>query len=173
METKVHVKLIVGMLSPAEKLFREVEKVLEERFGKIDFSSKLIPFTYTKYYDKEMGPGILRKFISFKELIDAGRIAEIKNHSCRLEKQFSSPRGARRINLDPGYVSGAKLVLATTKDYDHRVYLRDGIYAEGTLHFRNGSFESHPWTYPDYRTEEYIEIFNKIRTLFLEQLRKQ
>lgn len=166
-------KLIVGMLSPVEELFREVEKVLEERFGEIDFSSKLIPFTHTKYYDKEMGPGILRKFISSKELIDAGRIAEIKNHTCRIEKQFSSPRGARRINLDPGYVSGAKLVLATTKDYDHRVYLRDGIYAEGTLHFRNGSFKSYPWTYPDYRTEEYIEIFNKIRTLFLEQFRKQ
>ncbi len=165
----MRVKLIVGMLSPVEELFAEAEKVLGQRFGAVDFSSKLIPFTHTKYYDKEMGQGILRKFISFKGLIDAGGIAEIKTFTCGVEKQFSSPTGARRINLDPGYVSGAKLVLATTKNYDHRVYLKDGIYAEVILHFRNGSFQVWPWTYPDYRSKEYIEIFNKIRTLFLEE----
>ena len=172
MKTKATVKLIVGMLSPVEELFSEAEKVLSKHFGEIDFSSKLIPFTYTEYYDKEMGTGILRKFISLKDLIDAGSIAEIKNLACGIEKQFLSSTGVRRINLDPGYVSCAKLILATTKDYDHRVYLRDGIYAEVTLHFRNGSFDPFEWTYPDYRTEEYIEIFNEIRTLFLGQLKK-
>ncbi|MBA7494780.1 hypothetical protein ES702_05357 [subsurface metagenome] len=169
---KVAVKLVVGMLSPVEELFGKAEKVLSKHFGEIDFSSKLIPFTHTKYYDKEMGAGILRKFISFKDLIDAGDISEIKNLTCAVERQFSSSTGARRINLDPGYVSYAKLILATTKNYDHRVYLKDGIYAEVTLHFRNGSFNPFEWTYADYRTEEYIEIFNKIRTLFLEQLKK-
>ena len=167
MNNSVCVKLIVGMLSPEEGLFVEAEEVLLQHFGAVDFSSKTIPFAYTKYYDKEMGPGILRKFISFKELIDAGALAEIKNFTRGIEKKFLSESGRRRINLDPGYVSGAKLVLATTKDYGHRIYLKDGIYAEVTLRFKDGTFRPLEWAYPDYRTGDYISIFNEIRTLFL------
>ena len=167
---KTDVKLITGMLSPHENLFSEAEEVLIKHFGAIDFRSNLFPFTHTKYYNKEMGPGILRKFISFKRLVDASSLAEIKKLTCEIEKRFFYPTGDRRINLDPGYISGAKMVLATTKDYDHRIYLKDGIYAEVTLHFRNGSFQPFTWTYPDYKTECYIEILNKIRNLYIKEL---
>ena len=103
-------------------------------------------------------------------MIDAENIIGVKLTVRNVEKQFSDAEGSRRINLDPGYVSGAKLVLSTTKNYDHRIYLKDGIYAEVTLHYRNGTFLPWEWTYPDYRTEEYIKIFNHIRRLYLDQL---
>ncbi len=170
------VKLIVGMLSSSEELFGEAEETLGRHFGEVDFGSQVIPFTYTSYYEKEMGKGLLRKFISFTDLIDAGTLADTKNITRNVEKKFSLSAlpvssGNRRINIDPGYVGGAKLVLATTKNYDHRVYLKDGIYAEVTLHFRDGSFGAWPWTYPDYNTKEYIEIFSHIRKIYLEQLK--
>jgi|GEM_PF-137117 len=165
------VKLVVGMLSPTGELFAQAEELLSQKFGAVDFSSRLLPFAYTKYYDKEMGNGIFRKFISFRELINADSIAEIKIFTCGIEKQFSSPSGSRRINLDPGYISAAKLVLATTKNYDHRIYLKDGIYAEVTLSFRDHRFQPCDWTYPDYRTDEYIKIFNEIRKSYLDRLK--
>lgn len=166
----MQVKLITGMLSSEDGLFTEAEKILAQHFGEIDFKSQIIPFSYTTYYEKEMGAGLLRKFISFRELIDAGNIVEAKLTVRNIERQFSDVEGSRRVNLDPGYVSGAKLVLSTTKNYDHRIYLRDGIYVEVTLHYRDGTFLPWEWTYPDYRTKEYIKIFNHIRRLYLDQL---
>ncbi len=89
-----------------------------------------------------------------------------------LEKKFLHPNtDRRRVNLDPGYVSAAKLVLASTKDHIHRIYLKDGIYAETTLRMEKKTFRPWQWTYPDYRTEKYIEIFNEIRRIYMEQLR--
>ncbi len=170
-EKTVQVKLITGMLSSEDGLFTEAEKILTQHFGEIDFASQAIPFSRTAYYENEMGAGLLRKFISFRELIAAENITGVKQVTRNVEKQFSDAGGARRINLDPGYVSGAKLVLTTTKNYDHRIYLRDGIYAEVTLHYRDGTFLPWEWTYPDYRTKEYIEIFNHIRKLYFEQLK--
>ena len=161
------------MLSSEEGLFAEAEKVLTRHFGRVDFASQTIPFRHTTYYEKEMGAGLLRKFISFRDLIDAKNIVETKLLTRNIEEQFSNEKGSRRINLDPGYVCGAKLVLSTTKNYDHRIYLRDGIYAEVTLHYRSGTFSPWEWTYADYRTKEYIEIFNRIRKLYLGQLKNE
>ena len=90
----------------------------------------------------------------------------IKLYTHRLEKKFLAAK-LRQINIDPGYLDLAKLVLATTKDYAHRVFLRKGIFAEITLSFRGDSFGANDWTYPDYRTQEYIDIFNQIRKLYL------
>ena len=164
------VKLFVGMLSAVEELFSEAEKKLVRHFGKIDFGSEPVPFTHTDHYEKEMGKGLLRRFVSFRKLVDAGSLAEMKIFTRRIEGRFSGASGNRRINIDPGYISGAKVVLATTKNYDHRVYLGGGIYAEVTLHYRGGSFRAWDWTYPDYRTEKYIGMFNKIRRLYMDQV---
>ena len=97
----------------------------------------------------------------------------IKLYTNRLEKRFSQNKKgpSRQINLDPGYICAAKLVLATCKDYAHRLYLGEGIYAEATLRFENGTFRAWPWTYPDYQTPEYTRIFQHIRTLYLKQLK--
>ena len=159
------------MLACQEECFQKAEGRLEDSFGPVDFRSPLLPFTHTDYYSREMGEGLLRKFISFAQLIDPGDLAQVKRFTNRLEEELAEG-GARRINLDPGYISPGKLVLATTKDREHRIYLGDGIYAEVTLRWRRQKgFEPWEWTYPDYRTAEYGRLLGEIRELYMQQRR--
>jgi len=171
-EAKRHppVKLVVGMISGRKSLFDAVQRELIVQFGPLDYESALIPWEFTDYYSRELGENLGRKFLSFERLIDPERLARIKSFTNQLEGKFSE-RGTRRINLDPGYLDSAKLVLATTKNRDHRIYIGQGIFAEVTLHFRGKSFRAWEWTYPDYATPEYIAIFNEIRALYREQLK--
>ncbi len=162
------VKLITGIIFKDEDLRIEAEKILRKRFGQLDFESEIMDFDYTDHYEKEMGKKLSRKFISFKRLIKPERLAGIKRFTNSLESRFSSG-GRRKINLDPGYLDANKLVLATTKDWGHRIYLRKGIYAEVTLYFQNKTFKSWEWTYPDYRGEAYIRIFNALRKDYLKR----
>ena len=168
------VKLIVGVIAGDTSLLVAVHRRLQERFGEIDFISQFMPFGYTAYYEQEMGVGLQRQFISFDELIMPDALAEVKRFSNALECEFAEKETAhRRVNLDPGYISAAKLVLASTKDHAHRIHLRNGIYAEITLKFRHKTFQPWEWTYPDYRTPAYIEIFNQIRQIYLKQLKEK
>lgn len=170
-EAKKHppVKLVVGMISGGEPLFDAAQRELMAQFGPLDYESALMPWKFTDYYCPEMGENLLRKFIAFQRLIDPIRLAEVKLFTNSLEGRFSEG-GARRINLDPGYLASAKLVLATTKNRDHRIYIGQGIFAEVTLHFRGKTFRAWEWTYPDYATPEYISIFNEIRVLYRQQM---
>lgn len=164
------VKLIAGMLTSKVELFDTARELLVKEFGPVDSESGILDFNYTDYYEKEFGAGIKRRFISFKELVNPGNLASIKVITNNLEKKFlKTPSQNRQINIDPGYISCGKLILASTKDQQHRIYLGNGIYAEVTLRFRGGSFESLEWTYPDYRTPAYIEIFNQFRQLYMKQ----
>lgn len=138
---------------------------LKRRFGCLDFESGPIDFSYTDYYQEEMGSGLKRRFISFRKLMAMEDLYRIKLSANRLEARFMVS-GKRRVNIDPGYLDQARLVLATTKDYAHRIFLRKGIFAEITLSFRENSFSPNDWTYPDYRSKEYIDIFNQIRKLY-------
>ena len=156
------VKLIIGLIG-GEKLFDKVKAKLSRKFGKIDFSSEILDFNYTKYYNKEMGPDLKRQFLSFKRLISPGMLPDIKKYTNFLEITFCDNNKKRPVNIDPGYLSLSKLVLATTKDHQHRVYLGKGIFAEVTLRFRDKTFCSWDWTYPDYCSKEYISIFNQMR----------
>jgi len=164
------VKLLLPMLSNQPELFQVAEEALVGAFGPVDYRSPRLPFTCTAYYEPEFGPGLERQFLAFEQLIDPGRLAEIKVLTNQWEARWSEG-GRRRINLDPGYLSQAKLVLATTKDHSHRLYLGQGIYAEVTLAYRDRDFRPWPWTYPDYRSEAYLEILRAIRSLYLAQLR--
>ena len=159
------VKLIVGFIYKDEAVFAGAKNKLRRKFGSIDFQSPAIDFNYTDYYEPEMGKGLKRKFISFRRLIRPEGLYRVKLYTNRLESRFLSGK-SRLVNIDPGYVDMAKLVLASTKDYAHRVYLRKGILAEITLSYRNDSFSPNDWTYPDYRAAEYIAIFNQIRKLY-------
>ncbi|MFH1460354.1 MAG: DUF4416 family protein [Candidatus Omnitrophota bacterium] len=156
------VKLIIGLIGPV-KLFIPVIKKLIKKFGELDFESKIIDFNFTDYYEPEMGTGLKRKFLSFKREICVRDLAKIKLYSNKLENIFAGKNKKRRINIDPGYLTLSKLVLATTKDHQHRLYLDKGIFAEVTLRFRGKTFTAWDWTYPDYATGEYIAIFNHIR----------
>ena len=169
-----NVKLVIGMLAKNKKLFDSVEEFFVNEFGQIDYRSPVLLFDHTDYYKKELGHPLKRRFISFKKLIPPERIAKIKLATNSIEEKFArhENRGGvskRRINIDPGYVSDSKLILATTKDYFHRMYLNKGILAEVTLAWKKGSFRPFEWTYPDYKTSEYRDILNLIRNTYMKQ----
>ncbi len=166
------VKLIIGMLAKDKKLFDRIEEFFAKEFGEIDYRSPVLRFDYTSYYRKEMGHPLARKFISFKKLIPPERISKIKLITNSLEETLAVKK-RRRINIDPGYISDSKLVLATTKNYSHRIYLDKGVYAEVTLSWKKGGFQPLEWTYPDYRTTEYREILDSIRNSYVQQLQKR
>jgi hypothetical protein len=169
------VSLIVGMLSASAELFDRAEAMLAERFGKLSCASPVMTFDFTGYYEPEMGADLLRKFVAFERPVNPADLVEIKLWTNGVEASFSEAAASQRlsvrrpINLDPGYVAPSKLVLATTKDHAHRVYLGRGIYAEVTLTFLKGAFEPMPWTYPDYRTEAYRRFFEQVRAGLLAQ----
>lgn len=163
-------KLIVGMLSAYTDTLGRAADELSALFGPIDFASELLPFTHSDYYNAELGTPILRQFLSFERLFDQGALSQAKHLTNALEQSLAI-EGRRTVNLDPGYVTGAKLVLATTKDYNHRIYIGNGIYAEVTLHYHKGHFQPWPWTYPDYASPEYLSLFERIRCIYMSQLR--
>jgi len=166
------VKLIVGMIASDDSLFIVTEELLIHRFGNVDFHSSIIAFNFTEYYTREMGTDLRRKFVSFERLIHPEKLAEIKLFTNEMERHFlSEGTDLRQINLNPGYVTAAKLILASTKDHIHRIYLGMGVYAEITLQMRKNSFQPWEWTYPDYRSEEYIKIFNTVRQMYMAQVR--
>jgi hypothetical protein len=161
------VKLFCGIITGEISLIGEISAVLEGRYGRIDKVSEVIPFDSTSYYNAEMGQGLMRQFISFAELIDPGVLADVKMFTNELELNYSVERdgkSSRRINLDPGYVAPHGIVLATAKNFAHRIYLRDGIYAEMTLNFTSGGgFRCFDWTYPDFKSPEYQRYFLELR----------
>ena len=164
------VKLIIGMLAKSQKLFDKAEEFFIKDLGAIDYKSPLIPFDYTDYYKEELGIALKRKFVSFRKAISPEKIAKIKLLTNSIEETLAMDK-KRQINIDPGYISDAKFILATTKDYFHRIYLNHGIYAEITLKWRKGGFEPFEWTYPDYRSRVYIDILNAIRNNYMKHAR--
>ena len=144
---------------------------LTTRFGQTDYISPAMDFSkYTSYYHKEMGEGLTRLFVTFKELMDRTRLPDIKQATIALEAELAQ-ESKRRVNLDPGYLTLGQLFLASTKDNFQRIYLRDGIYAEVTLYYEQGRYRTFPWTYWDYASEEYHMVFKTIRTDYKKQLR--
>jgi len=142
------------------------EKTAVDNWGAIALQSERFEFTDTEYYQPSMGDELLKTFFAFEELIDPTELTTAKIDSNNWEDQYrqnSDHAEARPLNLDPGYISLAKLVLATTKDRDHRLYLGKGIYAEVTLHFQARQWQKHPWTYPDYQRPEFQSFFSECR----------
>jgi len=159
------VKLITGLISNDIEIIGQATDKLRKLFGPIDYESRISDFFHTNYYREEMGPDLKRKFLSFKKPVDLKNICAVKLKTNALEKRFEK-NGFRTINIDPGYLNLSKLVLFSTKDYTHRIYLDNGIHAEVTLYYKDNSFHPWPWTYPDYKTAEYVGIFNEIRSLY-------
>lgn len=170
------VNLIIGVLTSIPELLSQIDKTLEEYFGPIDLRSGILPFNFTDYYNEEMGKGILRQFYSFEDLIMPDEIAGIKVQTNHIEESITSSKKytvQRPINIDPGYMNESRLILASTKDFSHRIYLRDGIYAEVTLNYRKGGYESFPWTFPDYRSSDYQDLFLSVRELYVKKLKRE
>ena len=168
-------KLITAVMVADQTLFEKVRQILEKRFGPIDSESDIYPFTFTDYYSKEMGTTLHKKIISFHKLIEKNELVMKKLQSNKIEEEFAKGNADmwhRRVNIDPGYVTDSKLVLASTKNFSHRIYLGDGIFAEVTLrYFRTKGFEPLEWTYPDYRTDMVRIFLESVRQRYMGQLR--
>jgi len=171
------VKLFVGMLSSDAAFFDSCKDLLVEEYGPVDHQSEIVPWDFTDHYLAEMGPGLLRSFIFFEQLTEPGELAGMKTLTNRIEEQMAVTTNTggvlRRINLDPGYITEAKVVLATTKDYSHRIYIGEKIFAEIALVQKGGRFTPLAYTYPDYRTDEYVRMFGKAREMLRESLREK
>jgi len=165
------VKLVFGFIFKEEGILDKAKNVLEKMFGTIDYESQTLAFIHTDYYETEFGNGLKRKFISFEKLILPQNLPKIKIATNRIEERLSRD-GLRLINIDPGYLDMAKLILASTKDYKHRICIGKGIYAEITLFYRNKSFAPWEWTYLDYKSADYVRIFNWIRDIYAQQIKK-
>ena len=165
------VKSFVAVLCRPDVNKEELLEMLKPAFGGIDCSYGPVPFIFSDYYQEEMGTGLSKSYYTFEMLMDRETLAAKKNFTNHLE-QGLLVNGKRRVNLDPGYLARDKLVLASTKDFYHRLYLSDGIYGEVTLHFRKGEFRYFSWTYPDYKDQAFLEFLTKARAKFMHELRE-
>ena len=170
------VKPFVGLLVSDFSLLNKCKEALEVYFGPSDMQSPIIPFSHSNYYNEEMGNKISRLWISFSQLQDPGNLAEWKITSNNLEDIWTinhSGKSLRQINIDPGYLSDSKIVLASTKNFSHRIYLSSGIYAEVTLNYRKAiGWQSFEWTYPDYKEAVAVNFFTRLRNKYRQQCRK-
>lgn len=166
------VKFFTGILTSIPEILPHAEKTLAAQFGAVDLRSKQFIFDKTHYYDEEMGSPIYRYFLSFDTLMEPSAIAAAKIQTNEMESKFATeyPQLKRPINLDPGYLEQSKIVLASTKNFFHRILLSDGIYGEVTLHFEEGSWKAFPWTFPDFKSDRYSEFFMSLRNLYRDQL---
>lgn len=160
------VLLILAVFSRYDVALEWSRRIAEERWGPVALTSQVFSFDDTTYYEKTMGRDLKKVFFAFERLVDPTELIEAKRFTNDLEVQFAAENDyeeQRPLNLDPGYVTEAKLVLATTKDRDHRLYLGRGIFAEVTVHYYRGNWTTHPWTYPDYQSAEYHEFLTQCR----------
>ena len=157
--------LFAGSLFPSIEVYSDALGELKEEYGDILLESPPLPWIHSDYYSREMGTSLYRNFVFFDRVIDTAVLVDAKLKIIELEKKFSKD-GKRLINIDPGYVSLAKVVLASKKNYSHRIYLGKLVFAELELIRKEGRFHPLPYTYMDYRDEENIKIFEKARGLF-------
>jgi len=169
------VKLIIGILAADRQCVHAATEAILDKFGKADFTSDVWLFDQTDYYKNQTGSRILRQFVSIERLIDPGKLAKIKHQTNRIEQKLVRTLALplpRPVNLDPGIIEPCKLVLATTKNYSHRIYIGKKMYAEVTLIFDKGRWQPFDYTYPDYKQQCYFDFFDKVRSRLVEQLKQ-
>ncbi len=170
------VKLLIGLLSADRALLAQAAARLEAAYGRIDLESPVFPWETTDYYRAEMGEHLLRRFVTFEQLIMPEDLVRLKLEANELEYAFATPPGPaspRRINLDPGYLDTTKLVLASTKAQAHRLSLSQGIYAEVTLLYHHAAYHPFVYTYADYRWPETHAFLKQARRQYLRQIRER
>ena len=158
-------KAVIGIFLKDKRLVSAVVSDLVKRMGPIDLASRWFPFDFTAYYEPETGAPLFRRMLAFKPLIKQSELAEIKWSTNELERKYSKT-GKRRVNIDPGYLLHERFVLATGKNYTHRIYIGKGIYADLTLIYQNGAFQKLPWTYPDYAERKMFDFLKLVRNKY-------
>lgn len=169
------VKYFVALLSNQEDLLLSIERELTPFLGSVESASEMLSWTVSDYYEREMGARLRRRFVSFASLASPERLPEFKLRANEIEArhvwQFGGGRG-RKINIDPGYIDAGKIVLASTKNASHRLYLGGGIYGETTLLYESGVYRHCVSTYQDYLWPQTLSFFSAARSIYLKQLRE-
>lgn len=163
-------KLVIGLFMQDKSLLAAPAAELVKRFGSIDMVSPWFPFDFTNYYLKEMGDALYRRILVFGPLIKQSRLAEIKRFTNEIEKEHAH-NGRRQVNIDPGYLLQERFVLATGKNFAHRIYVGDGIYADLTLVYQKKGYKPLPWTYPDYAHASMCSFLGQIRDKYIIDLK--
>ncbi len=172
-QTQPKVKLIAAVMAVRDDLIGEALSILLPSYGPVELSSNVFPFTYSNYYASEIGEGLVKAFCSFRGLMEPTEIVARKLEAMACEQKFLvDGTGSRRVNVDPGYVDLMKLILATTKNASHRVYIGSGVLGDVELVYKFGAYVPLEWTYPDYREPLALEFFGKVRRDYLAELRK-
>jgi len=164
-------KLVIGLLMKDKALLEPLAAELASLFGSADTVSSWMPFDYTAYYKSELGSPLFRRLLTFETLIDQQELAAIKLATNRLERAYSRNR-RRRVNIDPGYLLYERFVLASGKNFAHRIYIGHCIYADLTLIYRKSAFETLPWTYPDYADQPIRSFLERVRKKYAVDLKR-
>lgn len=166
------IKLFIGAIyNPNIVTLEIIQEKLSSSYGEIDSISPVFSYDHSTYYNKEMGETLCKIFFSFRDLYHIEKLPAIKRHTNELELEFFSQNGKERfVNLDPGLMTLGKLILMTTKDQQHRVYLEKGIFAELTYYYRAKLWHPFPWAYPDYLRQDYLDFFLELRKKYHAQL---
>ncbi|MFH1156460.1 MAG: DUF4416 family protein [Pseudomonadota bacterium] len=164
-------KLVISLLMNDRGILEGVLPLLEEKFGTVDSISPWLEFDYTSYYVPEMGTPLFRRMVVFKSLVKQDELAGIKVFTNSLETRWALD-GKRNLNIDPGYLLLSRFILATGKDYSHRIYLDQGIYGDLTLIYRQGGYRSLEWTYPDYAGEAITGFLHHVRDRYALELKQ-
>lgn len=167
------VLLVCGIIAGEDGLFRRVEDMLVEAFGSVDLPGQEMPFDLTDYYAVEMGIGLRRKFIAFERLIAPQDLSSVKIRTNAMEESLLRESGGshRPVNIDPGYLTSAALIMATAKNFAHRIPLDRGIYAHLEFLFGKNGIRILDWTYPDFRRTDHHPFFNEARKRYLKRIR--
>lgn len=165
-------KLVIGFFTAWKELFEPAVRYLTDGFGPVELVSRWFDFDYTAYYTAEFGSPLFRRMLSFQRPVNQEELAGIKRITNNIEQNFSLD-AKRRINIDPGYMLRERFVLATGKNFAHRIYIGDGMYADLTLLYYDKSFQTLPWTYPDYAAETMQSFLRQVRNRYVFDLKKQ
>ena len=162
-------KLVVSIFMKEKVLFDKIFDRLEQVGGPVDIISPWLDFDFTDYYYKEMGSPLFRRLVAFKPLIEQDALAGIKLGTNEIENNHLDG-DRRQVNIDPGYLLASRFILATGKEYSHRIYIGKKIYADLTLMYTKQGFKTLDWTYPDYASESIFKFLGNVRDKYLVDL---
>jgi hypothetical protein len=169
------VKLIIGILGCNADAVNTAVEMIKAKFGDCDIESPTWPFSHTEYYAEETGQEIVKKFVTIEKLIAPDTLAAIKHKTNKMEMKLADMLDgnlSRPVNLDPGYIEPSKLVLASTKNFSHRIYIGKKIWAEVTLIYNKGRWTTFEYTFPDHKEERYHYFFSQVRDKLVQQLKE-